>query len=329
MPRVAESAPKPTVEQAATSDQTIAFERGFYTPRYWPTWLLMGFIRLSSSLPRRAAIKVGDGLGFLFKCLNKKRRHIVRTNLALCFPDKSEQEREQLFKAHYRFYGRSVIDFGLTWWAPLSRLERLIKFKGEQAYRDTLATNNVILILPHFTALDCAAGFAATLHPSITMMKTQKNALLNWRLWKGRTRYKPTRIIMRDQGLRPLVKAARNGVACFYMPDEDFGDSSLTAFAPFFGRPTSTLTTLSRMAKMAKAKVVPVLPRMLENGHYEVEFLPALKGFPSGNDVQDATAVNQVIEQAIAKAPAQYMWTLQWFRTQPDGQPSPYLQASE
>ena len=307
------------------SDLTIKFEKRFLAPRYWPTWVLMGFIWFSSSLPRPAANKIGDALGWCFKKLNKKRKHVIAMNLKLCFPNLTDEARAKLANDHYRFYGRSVIDFGLTWWAPIKRLEKLISFKGKQSYLQTVKEHNVILILPHFTALDCAAGFAATLHPSITMMKTQKNALLNWRLWKGRTRYKPTRIIMREQGLRPLIKAAKNNVACFYMPDEDFGDSSLTVFAPFFGQATSTLTTLSRMAKVTNAKVVPVLPRMLDNGHYEVEFKPPLDNFPSGDDLIDATAVNLVIEQAVKAAPAQYMWTLQWFRSQPDNAPSPYI----
>ncbi len=311
--------------QVPRSDQSIKFEKAFFTPRYWPTWLLMGFIWFSSSLPRPLAIKIGDAVGWGFKKLNKKRRNIVATNLQLCFPELTEQQRNDLADDHYRFYGRSVVDFGLTWWAPLKRLRKLIQFQGEEQYLQTLKDHNVILILPHFTALDCAAGFAATLHPSIAMMKTQKNALLNWCLWRGRTRYKLTRIIMRDQGLRPLIKAAKNGAALFYMPDEDFGDSSLTVFAPFFGHSTSTLTTLSRMAKVANAKVIPVLPRMLDNGYYEVEFKAPLENFPSGDELQDATAVNQVIEQAIKAAPAQYMWTLQWFRSQPNDAPSPYL----
>lgn len=312
--------------QVPKSDQSIRFEMTFLAPRYWATWVFMGFIWISSSLPRPIARKIGDAIGWLFKALNKKRRHIVKTNLALCFPHLSAQQRLSLFNDHYRYYGRSVVDFGLTWWASMPRLQKLIQFKGEQAYLDTLKEHNVILILPHFTALDCAVGFATTLHPSISMMKRQKNGLLNWRLWRGRTRYKPTRVIMREQGLRPLIKAAKNRVACFYMPDEDFGEGSLTVYAPFFNHTTSTLTTLARMAKMADAKVVPVLPRMLPNGDYEVEFKPALRGFPSGDNVADASTMNRIIEDAINLAPSQYMWTLQWFRSQPDNQPSPYLQ---
>ncbi len=307
------------------TDRSIGFKISFLAPKYWPTWGLIGFVGLVSSLPRSLAMPVGDMLGKLYRRANKKRAGIVETNLAWCFPDLSAQAREQMAADHFRFYGRSIIDLGLTWWAPKARLARLIKFSHAQQYLDTISKHNVILLLPHMTGLDCAAGYSSILHPSITMMNTQKNALLNWRLWKGRTRIKPTRIVMRSQGLRPLIRAAKNRIACYYMPDQDFGESDLTVFAPFFGQQTCTLTTLSSMAKLAKAKVVPIYPIMNEDGTYEVTFGAALENFPSDDPLADARAVNAVIERCVMRAPAQYMWTFKWFKTQPDGGASPYL----
>lgn len=313
---------RPTADKL--TDQTIGFKAAFLAPKYWGLWLLFGLIGLSSSLPRPLSVHLGDALGLTYRRANKKRAHIVDVNVRLAFPDLSDVAREKIARDHFRFYGRSIIDLGLTWWAPKGRLKRLMHFKNKQQYLDTIAEHNVILLLPHMVALDCAAGYSAILHPSITMMKEQKNPLVNWRLWKGRTRIKPTRVIMRKQGLRPLIRAAKNQIATYYMPDEDFGDSKLTVFAPFFGVQTSTLTTLSKMAKMANAKVVPIYPIQHEDGHYEITFDAPLEDFPSGDDAKDARRVNEIVEKCVRMAPAQYMWTLQWFRTRPDGGPSPY-----
>ena len=307
------------------SDQTIGFKAAFLAPKYWATWLFFGLIWLISSLPRALANKVGDGLGWLYQRLNKKRARIVRINLGICFPDLNAKARERLANDHFRFYGRSVLDLGLIWWGSEKRLARFIHFDNHQQYLDTLKNHNVILLLPHMVGLDCSATYASSLHPAISMMKAQRNALFNWQLWKGRTRFAPTRVIMREQGLRPLIRATRNNFACYYLPDEDFGDSKLTVFAPFFGQETSTLTTLSSMAKMAQAKVVPIYPLMREDGHYQVIFDAPLEHFPSADAHADAKRVNEVVEKCVSLAPAQYMWTLQWFKTRPDGGPSPYL----
>jgi len=310
------------------TDQTIGFKPAFLAPKYWFTWVLFGLIGLISSLPRFVSVKIGDGVGGLYRRANRKRARIVRINIDLCFPNLSEGEREQRVIDHFRYYGRSVIDFGLTWWASESRLARLVKFNNADAYLKTLEQHNVILLLPHMVGLDCGAGFATSLHPSISMMKATGDELVNWRLWKGRTRSKSMRVVMRNQGLRPLIRAAKNGTPCYYMPDQDFGENDLTVFAPFFGVQASTLTTLSAMARLANARVVPIYPIMREDGHYEVTFDAPLENFPSGDEVVDATRVNEVVEKCISLAPAQYMWTLQWFKTRPDGAPSPYLEAT-
>ena len=306
------------------ADTEMRFRAEFLRPRYWSTWLLFGFIWLVSQLPRALAVRIGDGLGLLHRRLNKKRRQIVATNLARCFPDKPASEREAIALQHYRYLGRSFIDLGLLWWASERRLRKLIQFKGEAAYKALVAENNVILILPHFHGLDLGGSFCAVLHPSICMMKQQSNALLSWQLWKGRSRFAGARIVLREQGLRPLVKAARAGVACFYLPDEDFGDGANTVFAPFFGIQTATLNSLAGMARLAQAKVIPVLPRMLPDGGYEVEFGEVLADFPSGDAVADASQMNAVIEAAIRQSPAQYMWTFKWFQTRPPGEAAFY-----
>ena len=306
------------------TDQSMAFKAGFLAPKYWPIWLLFGLIGIASSLPRRISIKIGDAIGWLYRRLNAKRLRIVRINLDLCFPQMSDSEREQLALDHFRYYGRSVVDFGLTWWASERRLARLISFHNEEQFLQTLEQHNVILLLPHMLGLDCGAGFATSLHPSISMMKATGNELVTWRLWKGRTRFESMRVVMRDQGLRPLIRAAKNGTPCYYMPDQDFGESDLSVYAPFFGVPSSTLTTLSSMARLANAKVIPIYPIMREDGRYEVSYDAPLENFPSGDKLADATRVNQVVEKCISLAPAQYMWTLRWFKTRPDGSPSPY-----
>lgn len=306
------------------TDQTIGFKAAYLAPKYWLTWVVFGLIGIASSLPRSISVKIGDGIGGLYRRVNVKRVRIARTNIDLCFPNLREAEREQLVRDHFRYYGRSVIDFGLTWWASESRLARLVKFNNADLYLQTLEQHNVILLLPHMLGLDCGAGFATSLHPSISMMKATGDELLTWRLWKGRTRSRSMRVVMRSQGLRPLIRAARNGTPCYYMPDQDFGENDLTVFAPFFGIQSSTLTTLSAMTRLANARVVPIYPIMCENGHYEVSFDAPLENFPSGDDVADATRVNEIVEKCISRAPAQYMWTLQWFKTRPDGAPSPY-----
>ena len=53
-----------------------------------------------------------------------KRRKIAETNLKLCFPEKSEQERTKLLKQHFQSTGLGLLEAALAWWASIKSLNR-------------------------------------------------------------------------------------------------------------------------------------------------------------------------------------------------------------
>ncbi len=302
----------------------VSFNSSFIHPRYWSTWSLLGINRFCVYLPRRWAMGIGGFLGSLFLKFNAKRRRIARINLEMCFPELNDTQREVLLREHFRFYGQSVVDFGLIWWATEKNLDRLTDFKGLEEFKSlTSSGRNIILLTPHAIGMDFGGVAVSRLHPTVSMMKPLKNPLLNYFVLRGRERYPSTRLVMRDDGLRPMIRGIRNHQACYYIPDEDFGADN-SVFATFFGIPTATLPTLGRMAQMTDAAVVPCFTRLRDDGRYEVTLKPVLEDFPSGNVEQDAQRMNTELEQGIRAMPAQYMWTLRWFKTTPDGSESPY-----
>ena len=58
---------------------------------------------------------------------------------------------------------------------------------------------------------------------------------------------------------------------------------------------------------------------------YDVYYEPKLVNFPIGDDLADATLINQLVEQAVLKAPEQYLWVHRRFKTRPqEDMPSYY-----
>ena len=71
-----------------------------------------------------------------------------------------------------------------------------------------------------------------------------------------------SRLFSRQDGIRPLVRAMREGLPFYYLPDQDFGLRD-SVFVPFFGVPAATITGVSRIARLAGAVVVPAVTRQL------------------------------------------------------------------
>jgi KDO2-lipid IV(A) lauroyltransferase len=61
----------------------------FWTPRYWPTWVLLGCMHVAARLPPRWQLHVGRSFGTLLRRVKKREERIARRNVALCFPELS------------------------------------------------------------------------------------------------------------------------------------------------------------------------------------------------------------------------------------------------
>ena len=268
---------------------------------------------------------LGARLGDQMRLRNNKRRKIVETNLRLCFPELDAARREQMMVEHYRVFGATLLDMGTIWWASAKRLKQIVYCSDPARYQRMIDSHNVILVSPHIMGLEASGIAVSRVTPMVVTMKPQKNELLTLRMHQSRTRFNGSLILMRDQGLRHLISGIRDGYVVCYLPDEDFGAAKYTTFAPFFGVETSTLTTLGRLCRLGKAAAVPCMTRLdMTTGKYTFEFAEPMENLPSGSEQDDARLMNQGLEAMIRLAPEQYMWTFKWFKTRPNGAPSPY-----
>ena len=58
--------------------------------------LAIGLLKLFALLPYGFVARLGDGLGWLLYQIPSRRRRIVHTNLKLCFPEWSDERREDV-----------------------------------------------------------------------------------------------------------------------------------------------------------------------------------------------------------------------------------------
>lgn len=285
--------------------------------------LLLGVMWLLHWLPLPLLARIGEGVGTLLFRVVKSRRHITLTNLRLCLPQLSEEERRVIAKRHFQAYARSVLERAILWWAPESRLRRLIRVEPGVPL-GTIQAGPTILLCPHFVSLD-VAGVAVMLETNLCSIYTkQQNKVFDEALRKGRSRFRPVRLFSRGEGVKPIIRAMREGLPFFMLPDMDFGEKD-AEFVPFFGIPAATLTAPARIAGATGAKVIPVIATYLPNYQgWKVTFHPPWEDFP-GDDVAAATRrMNAFIEDRVMEAPAEYFWAHKRFKTRPPGVPSVY-----
>jgi KDO2-lipid IV(A) lauroyltransferase len=297
----------------------------FLHPRYWYAWPVLALLLVLSWMPSRMLWVLGICLGSIASWFPTPNRHFAERNIDLCFPDLTPLERRLLVKKHFRLSGFALLSLGVAWFAPRWRVEQFITVRDGH-YLDTLNARGkqVILLAPHFIGLDIGGSRLAVDRDRkyVSMYRKSRNPLLEY-LFHRRGRYGGI-IVERMAGLKPIIRAIREGRIFYYLPDQDMGERA-SVFVPFFGRPAATVTILSRLAEITNAAVLPCITRILPKGRgYEMRFYPPLENFPTADPMADAARMNQDIEKWVREMPDQYMWTYRRFKTRPNNEPSLY-----
>ena len=282
------------------------------------TRLVLRLVWLLHFLPLSVLAPIGRSLGLLLYVITADRRRVGMINLRLCFPDWSDKERRRLLRRHFQALSRAILERGYLWWSPKESVMRLVRIEGLENWQ-AVADRPVIWFAPHFVGLDAGGGRIITEYRGSSMYSKQRNPVLDRILYHGRTRFVTPRLLSRQDGIRPLVRAIREGWPFYYLPDMDFGRRD-SVFVPFFGVPAATITGLSRVARLAGATVVPVVTRQLPgDGGYVMRFYPAWEDFPTDDVEADARRMNAFVEERVREMPEQYHWLHKRFKTRPAG----------
>ncbi len=280
------------------------------------------FMRLIAPLPLPLLRAMGWALGWLLYALIQPRRHVVRTNLSLCFPELSLQDRRILESKIFIKFTQAWLDRSWLWHGSRKQLDRRLHVTGDV---DALKNEpRLVMFVPHFFGLD-AAGMAITkdrLRTSCSIYSSQTNAVVDQWMLEGRTRFGEVRMFARHVGLRDIANAIKAGEALYLLPDMDLGAQG-AEFVSFFGYPTATITSLSRFTRLPKARVITVTARITPQG-YDVHFSSPWVDFPTQDLVADTQRMNTELEALVRQMPEQYYWVHKRFKTRPPGEPSPY-----
>ncbi len=295
----------------------------FLAPRFWPIWFFLGLLRVLAQLPWRWQLKLGAGLGDLARYLLPSRRRIIETNIAIAYPHLTRRQQRQLVKQNMRSSGMAVFETMLGWWRDEQYLNPLFQINGmEHLDSARRQGRGIILLGGHFTSMLLCGRMLATRLPLYILVKKAKNPLFEALMRRHREKYYTG--VIDNHDLRAMVRALKNNRICWYAPDQDFGRKQ-SVFAPFMGLPTATLTITARLARLSGAAVLPIsYIRLPDAKGYQITIEPPLAAYPSGDELQDATRVNQLLETLIESAPDQYLWAHRRFKTRPAGEPGLY-----
>lgn len=288
-------------------------------------WVLFVLLSIFSFLPYRWIVFAGDRLGWLAAHLPNPRRSVVKTNLCLCFPNLSEREIDELALAHWRLFGRSILERSRIWLGSPKQIAQMVEICSEITLGDRKPR---ILVNPHFVGIEggiilCALAEKMNWPRGVTLYQKMKNPIFDQKIiaWRGRFGGKS---IPRQGHLTEVIREIKNGNFVFIAPDVDLGVKD-SVFVPFFGVQTNTITAISRLAKLSGAEVCMMKTTLKsDRSGYVCHISKPLLDFPTDDVTADTARLNQYIEDEVRKRPAEYYWVHKRFKNRPQNEASFY-----
>jgi lauroyl/myristoyl acyltransferase len=301
------------------------------SPKYILTWLLFFFIWIIGQLSHNTTIALGKYTGQFFYLLFPKRRYIIKTNLTLCFPEKSNIEIKQLVKQNFQSLVTGIFETAIAWYGSdktMKRLDDIVVFENEEILKTYIQANKpLLLITPHSLSQELLGRYIARKYNCIPVFRHMNNPVANYLMQKARLRiYKN---LIQKANTRTIVKTLKsNSHPVAILPDQDFGKKR-SIFAPFFGVQTATTTALSKYKKLTDANMLMLGYHRKFNavtGKFErfiLTIYPELN--ITGYDLMhDAIEFNTKLEEIIKKDISAYFWVARKFKTRPAGVPKIY-----
>ncbi|NBD96310.1 MAG: lipid A biosynthesis acyltransferase [Gammaproteobacteria bacterium] len=284
-----------------------------------PVRLLVAMIGpLPLSVLHRAAVP----LGWLMDRLPWSRHQVVDTNLRLCFPDLEPAARRRLRRRFLIELWRLALEAGALWhWSP-DRLERHIRRDASWKAVEAAAADGrgVLIVSGHIGNWELLNLDLSRHLPMATLYRQPKSAALDAFITALRTRFGGRMIPGGSPALRDLLVQLKNGnavgIAADIQPKQGGG-----VFADLFRTPALTMTLVNKLARKTGCAVFFAWAERLPGGRgWSFHFEPADEAVRSRDPVAALEPMNRWLEDAIRRAPPQYLWLYKRFSRRPPGE---------
>ena len=273
--------------------------------------IFYGFFYLISLIPWPVVYVLSDGVAFLLSTILKYRLEVVHHNLAIAFPNKTIQERNQIAKEFYQKFADTFFEtIKLISMTDASFKKRFTS--NVEVLNDIYATGqNVQIMAGHFFNWEFANWGAAKYgkYPFIGVYMPLSNRYFDRLILDMRKRYGSI-LIPATNFKNQFHQYASNGkYAMALAADQNPGNIKAAFWIPFFGKLTPFVKGPEKGAKLNNTAQVFVHFYSTKRGHYHSQYELLTTAPNYFKDGQLTALYVKILEEKIKQHPANYLWS--------------------
>ena len=280
-------------------------------------------------LSERSALAVGAMVGRGSAALDTHYRRLARANIALVFPNWSNDKREDLLRASFAELGRGAAE-----WARLSALSprevrARVEIRGLEHLEKALAEGKGALIATaHYGCWELmlrAVGVALPEREVTAVGRAQPNPHIQ-RMVSRRRNLAGSQPLGQDA--RSILRALRRNAAIGLLADHYLSQRHGGLLVPFLGIPAWSNPGPATLALRTGSPLLLAHTHRLGGNRHRVELQPRPE-LPTGGERQAniaalTTRINEDIGRLIRRQPEHWLWATRRWRASPDVDPDLY-----
>ncbi|MDH6309761.1 KDO2-lipid IV(A) lauroyltransferase [Dysgonomonas sp. PFB1-18] len=288
-------------------------------------YIMYSWMYLHALLPFSVLYILSDILYFLVYKVAGYRLKVVRHNLALSFPNKTDKERKTIEREFYHHFCDYFVETLKLLHVSDEEMKKRMQFENVEQIKDLMKDgNSVLMFLGHYCNWEWI--------PSITMdfrdkgdenkilgqiYKPLSNKAVDDLFLKIRSRFGSLGIPKNDT-LRMIVKLRREKkqVLIGFMADQTPSVPNIHYWTNFLNQDSAVFTGVERIAKQTGYAVIYLDMEKIKRGYYKATVRLVTDNPLAEPENRITDTYIQAMEKTILRNPAYWLWThKRWKRT--------------
>lgn len=274
-------------------------------------YLAIGLGKLISWLPFAALYRVSDFLAFVMEHLLHYRQEVIMTNLRNSFPEKEEQELDEIRRKFYRNFSDIIVESFKSLSISEKSMRKHFVLKNPELFEKLYSENKgVMLIMGHYTNFEWTAMSFPLLvpHPSFAVYHRLKNQRFNQKVVQIREQFGLKLFPMKETYPFMLNNPAKAPLYIF-MADQSPHRGKIKYRLPFLNQDTPVHLGAENLARKCDLAVVFIDIQRVKRGYYEVEAQLLFKDPQQTEKYEITHRHSEVLEEVIRKKPEDWLWS--------------------
>lgn len=280
-------------------------------------YVLYGFFYLISLLPFWLLYGISYMAYLLIYYVIKYRKNVVLSNLAIAFPDKTNEERKRIAKKFYKNFTDNFIEVIKLFSISSAQLHKRFSWDHEDLNKYYATGRNVQAHLGHFFNWEYAnlSLSLQSIFKVLVVYMPIANKAMDKVFIKLRTRF-DAKMIGATHFLKDFKPYSKDRTCLIFVADQNAGHYNLAYWIPFFGKLAPFVTGPEKTARLNNSICIYAKFKKLKRGRYHVSIKEITKEPRQLEEGVLTKRIRDFVEENISEQPENYLWThRRWKRT--------------